>query len=321
MSADRSEHEPNVVRIDVGKVEPVRRKDLLAGTLRQYYYPLDVDVPQSFNGAFLKTFDVGTTRVGALSADAMIVRREPRHVRQDHEDYFLLPLPRHDRLVLDQAGRKASTGPSTVAFVGTSEPYSYEQPTYNAVQTLRIPATALRHRVPIADEYTATTFEPATNSMTPLVVAFARAFCEGGAQLTGSLTSKSEEHLLDLLALLLSNADHRTDETATRLAHRQRAIHVIEARFRDPGFKASDVAAAVCLSDRYLQKLFAERGETVSGTLRARRLAEARKLLGNRHVSRASVASIAYSAGFGDPAYFSRAFRQETGVAPGAYGD
>lgn len=307
-----------VVDINLQAIDPTRRGEVWSGVLREHYYPLDAQVPDRFGRAHLESCQVGDVRVGTLVADPMLVRRDDTHARLDGDEFFtfMVPMPKAGPITLSQYGREATTDPTAIAFVGTAEPYSYEQPGRGGLQTLLIPADVVRARIPVVDRFAAVRFDQASNPIAALVLAFARAFCSNAPKLADSLAAGVEDQLLNLLALMMTNAGPRTDDSAVRAAHRQRAVHVIESRFRDSEFTANDVATAINLSERYLQKVLADHGETVSGMIRTRRLAEARRLLAKRHVAGTSVASIAQSVGFTDAAYFSRVFRQETGMAP-----
>ena len=128
-----------------------------------------------------------------------------------------------------------------------------------------------------------------------------------------------EQHLLDLLVMALIGADDGGNESSIRTAHRQRALRAIERDFANPDLEPSNIAVSVGVSDRYLQKIFSDRDETVSAVIRARRILELKGLLVNRHQRKQSVTQIAFSVGFSDSAYFSRVFRQETGVSPVHY--
>ncbi len=78
------------------------------------------------------------------------------------------------------------------------------------------------------------------------------------------------------------------------------------------------VAAALGISLRHLNRLFAAEGLTVSGCIRSCRLRGARADLADPGLLRTSIAAIAYKWGFVSQAHFSRAFRQEFGLAPKA---
>jgi AraC-like DNA-binding protein len=86
-----------------------------------------------------------------------------------------------------------------------------------------------------------------------------------------------------------------------------------------PDLHSGTVARALRLSPRYLQKIFADRGETLSRVIKVRRIAEARRLLERNESRKPSVAQVAYAVGFDDIAHFSRAFREITGMAPSTY--
>ena len=150
---------------------------------------------------------------------------------------------------------------------------------------------------------------------------FARSFCRHGSRLDVETAVSMANHLLDLLAIALSRPSdvHGGEETAVRIAHRQRALRVVDNHLGESDLGPLRVAEAIGVSERYLQRIFAERGETLSSIIRARRIAEAKRLLGNRQSSGRSVALIAYQVGFADPAYFSRVFREQTGMTPADY--
>lgn len=305
-------------RIDVEALHASRRRRAWIDTLYEYYYPLDASLADGFRFGRLAVADVGPVRIGRVESDAMFVDRSGSHVSRGVHDFYFLPLPEEGPLVLHQRGRSARIGPQEVAFVGTTEAYSYDQPGANKSHTLRIPGAALRARIRNVDDWTARTFV-AASPMTQVFLDFARSFCRNGLATEAQMNPRLTDPLLDLLALVVSSADQSTQESAVRLAHRQRALHLVESRFRDPDLDATGIAAALGLSERYLQKIFAERDETVSAIIRSRRIAEACRMLANRSASRASISSIAYAVGFSDPAHFSRVFRRETGVAPVHY--
>lgn len=310
--------EATAPRIDVEGLHASRRRRAWIDTLYEYYYPLDASLPDGFRCGRLAVADVGIVRIGRVESDAMVVDRSGAHVGKGVHDFYFLPLPEEGPLALHQRGRSGAFGPQEFAFVGTAEAYSYDQPGTNKSHTLRIPGPALRARIRNVDDWTARTFS-ARSPMTRVFLDFARSFCRNGLNAQAEVDPRLIDPLLDLLALVVSSADQGTQESAVRVAHRQRALNLIETRFRDNALDAAAIAAALGLSERYLQKIFAERNETISAIIRSRRIAEACRMLANRDTSRASVSSIAYAVGFTDPAHFSRVFRRETGVVPVHY--
>lgn len=96
----------------------------------------------------------------------------------------------------------------------------------------------------------------------------------------------------------------------------RRTCAMIEQRLRDNTANAAALARDLAVSPRYLQKLFAETGETLSVYVRRRRLECAYKTLIDPLHSSESISEICYYWGFNDAAYFSRAFRMHFSMAP-----
>jgi len=84
----------------------------------------------------------------------------------------------------------------------------------------------------------------------------------------------------------------------------------------DETFGVNEIAAGIYLSPSQLfRKIKALTGHSPTLYLRSLRLQKGRDLLKTTDLS---IAEVAYEVGFSDPAYFSRAFSQEFGVAPSA---
>ncbi len=95
---------------------------------------------------------------------------------------------------------------------------------------------------------------------------------------------------------------------------RRKAKAYVEERLCDPGLDVGAVAAAVGVSIRRLQMLFAEEAVTPSGYILSRRLElAADRLRGN---GSAAITEVAYSVGFSDLSHFCRTFRRRFGVTP-----
>lgn len=91
------------------------------------------------------------------------------------------------------------------------------------------------------------------------------------------------------------------------------AIYYIEKNYRSP-IRSEAVAARCDLSPFRFSRLFKEiYGITFRDYLINYRLREAYRLLANPKVV---VADVAFAAGFNDPSYFARIFKQRVGVAP-----
>jgi AraC-like DNA-binding protein len=126
------------------------------------------------------------------------------------------------------------------------------------------------------------------------------------------------EVIWDLLESVLQGDTVPVTSTGGADGLRRRARVLIDDRFGDIGFNSAKMAAALGVSARYLQMVFAEVGTTPSRFLVARRLdaaaARLKCLDGPRRIT-----DIAMECGFNDLSYFSRAFRRRFGVCAQAY--
>ena len=96
----------------------------------------------------------------------------------------------------------------------------------------------------------------------------------------------------------------------------RRILMYMEQRLTDPHLGPDEIAAAHHISRRYLYKLLAEQGHTVSGWIRERRLTQCRRDLTDPALAHLPVAAIGGRWGYPDPAYFSHAFKSVYGMSP-----
>ncbi|WP_417520124.1 helix-turn-helix domain-containing protein [Minwuia sp.] len=285
------------------------------------FYPLDlIDPTVEFSIGKLSILDIPGVRFGTIESDPMNVFRRRQHLSRSGGDYYYIPMPMKQSLALKQFGRKAVIAPGDFAVVATADTYQYEQGTPNLLATLRIDGPLMRERVPLIDDLVAQTCD----GNAPLVhvfIDFVHSIMRQSNQLDLDSAAAMTPHLLDLLALALTAPVDamKSSESSVRLAHLRRIMRTIEDRLDDETLGPGMLARELGLSERYIQKMFAERGETLSGVIRARRIATAQRRLIDPTRSGLSVASIAFSVGFSDPAHFSRAFRSITGASPSEF--
>jgi len=89
---------------------------------------------------------------------------------------------------------------------------------------------------------------------------------------------------------------------------------VVSTHLTDPNFGASDLERALGMSHAQLfRKMKALLGYSANTLIRKMRIQKAMELLGDQT---RSMAEVAFASGFNDPAYFSRVFKEETGIPP-----
>jgi acetamidase/formamidase/AraC-like DNA-binding protein len=129
-----------------------------------------------------------------------------------------------------------------------------------------------------------------------------------------------EQFIADLFVTMIVETE-ATDMRATPsvAALFNRITLAIEKRLHDPDLSAAKVSRVEGISERYLQKLFEQNGESFTHYLRERRLQRARSALVTPAETRLPVADVAYSCGFNDAANFNRVFKERFGLPPGAF--
>ena len=115
-----------------------------------------------------------------------------------------------------------------------------------------------------------------------------------------------EPTVLDLVAAIAAGP-----RAAAGPARRAAARSYIEEHLTDPNLGAGEIAAAACISERQLSRLFAADGGSVPRHILGRRLQLAHSILSAPRAP--TVAEVAAQCGFTSAAYFSHAFRQRFG--------
>ena len=127
---------------------------------------------------------------------------------------------------------------------------------------------------------------------------------------------------LDLLALAVATRLDRASAVAPQ--SRQQVMMAlirafIEQHLGDPGLSPALIAAAHRISVRALHKLWEAEDDTVTASIRRRRLERCRQDLLDSGLRSRPVGAVGARWGFRDPATFSRAFRAAYGLPPAEY--
>ena len=141
---------------------------------------------------------------------------------------------------------------------------------------------------------------------------------EIAAEMTPQDTALFEDHAVELLAQALreSRAEEVQPSEAWREALFLRACRLIRLRYGDPALGAEPLAAELGVSNRLLQRIFAQRGETIMRRIFAERIARAAQLLRAREAAHRTVTDIAFSCGFNDSSHFGRVFAAHMSMTP-----
>jgi len=97
----------------------------------------------------------------------------------------------------------------------------------------------------------------------------------------------------------------------------QKAVEIINKHLSDTSFDVEMFAEEISMSRRNLdRKMIALTGESTSDIIKRARLTRASKLLTQKS---GNISEIALEVGFGNPAYFSKCFREQFDLTPSEY--
>lgn len=275
-------------------------------------------------GGFLASIRCVSTEDGLLLAHARSsaarIGHEQDHVTGQTQREFILHYQISGSSLNVQAGREALLRPGDFTFCDTGRPYSieFEQPT--DVLVLRLRQDRLLDQLGGLDDLVAIPVcrkAPGAALFSNFIETFWGDATAGNWQ---DVDHSLEDAMLSLLQLAYRPV------IADRLG--DRAVHVkrwTEAmRFVDENLANAELNLAVLcdhmhVSSRYLQSLFAQRGETFTSYVRAQRLERASRLLANAGFGQEGIINIAMDCGFNDLSYFTREFRRRFGMPPARY--
>jgi AraC-like DNA-binding protein len=135
----------------------------------------------------------------------------------------------------------------------------------------------------------------------------------------GGWEQSYESILLDIVAVILRGAIEPEDSSIKGVNVRREACVFIERCLDDPDLSVAAIAKALGTSIRSIQRSFVEVGQTPSRYILDRRLAAAAERLKRSGDGGSRISDVAYSVGFSDLSYFTRAFRKKIGVSPREY--
>jgi AraC-like DNA-binding protein len=123
------------------------------------------------------------------------------------------------------------------------------------------------------------------------------------------------DQLAGLIALAVGAVQARP-RSASRALLLQSALDEVERSLGDPDLSPSLVARRINVSNRYLHRLFADRGPSFGHWVRIRRLERCHRDLADPARAHWTIGDLACHHGFTDPSYFTRAFKAHYGITP-----
>jgi AraC-like DNA-binding protein len=253
-----------------------------------------------------------------VAASANTMTRSRREIASGNDETLHFSIVLRGHLHKAQQGRAAVLGPGDMAVYDTAQPVVLHADEDFDVLTLKLPRPLLgRDFNAKASRLTAVRI-PGQAGLPRLA---ARFFCGTAAGLAdGSIGHEDTdlaERVIDLVRRLYLDLD------ASPACHPRsrrdlflQAKAYIQAHLGDPGLNPERVARACFVSTRYLHRVFADEGHTVSEWIRSERLEHCRRDLRDPAFAHHSILSIASRWGLPSAPHFSRLFHRAYGQSP-----
>ena len=183
---------------------------------------------------------------------------------------------------------------------------------------LNLPRAAIGPLIPNADDAVLKPIAPDSAAL-HLLIRYASAALDIDLPLPAELQRSMIDHIYDLVVAAIGGTRDAIALAKGRgiPAARLSAIKAdILQNLLKRDLSIADVCAQHGISQRYLRMLFAGEQTTFSDFVLDRRLALARRRLGDPARLELAISAVAYQCGFGDLSYFNRVFRRHFGITP-----
>ncbi len=261
---------------------------------------------------------LGSVMLADVSASHAAVERTPRLIRSDDPELYKFGLQVSGTSLIEQDDRQASLRPGDLAIYDTSRPYRITFSDDFRMTVAMFPRALVR--LPAQQMAAMTAVRLAgDNGLGALIAPLMKGI---GAELNASrpvIATHLGDAVVDLVTAAFAQQLDRPLEPDSPASYRTLVTKVrtfVDERLPDPALTSKAVADAHFVSVRYLQKVFATEGMSVSTLIRTRRLERCRRDLVDRTCEHLSIAQIGCRWGFPDAAHFSRLFRATYGLSP-----
>ncbi|MBX5441863.1 MAG: helix-turn-helix domain-containing protein [Solirubrobacteraceae bacterium] len=302
---------------DTATVAPDERPERWGEACDRIFFPM-----RATGGALassrIERHHVGPIELFRLVSDHGVGLRTGVDVRAYDPEVLLIALAVRGRSHIEQDGRRAGFSVGDLSSWQSSRPFRAMHFEPFELMLLSMPRTLLGARADAICRQTARRL-PGDSPLGKMTTEMLR---QTWRTLDADEGTVNRGDLADALIALV-RAVHSQDAAApqaTRAASgaallTQVKAHV-EANLGDPDLGLQTLARRHHVSPRYLQKLFAEEGLTVTEYVRARRLEACRRDLCDPALAHETISEVARRWGLPNPAHFSRVFREAFGCTP-----
>ncbi|WP_022722203.1 helix-turn-helix domain-containing protein [Rhodopseudomonas sp. B29] len=307
-------------RFTANEAPPHKRLTLWQDIICDVYVQLDCTSDKkgsAFHGSISRA-PLGRSLTSTVSSCAQRVSRTPARIARAQDESVLIALGTTGYGGVTQDGREAVIRPGQFAFYDTTRPYELQFDGDFSQRIFQVPRELINRRIRTED-LTATVFS-SEHHLDKLAYDFISSISQLAGRIDDDTANRLTEQAMDLVAMAIAN---RLGDTRATTSHRSAMLHRlkvhIQSRLHDPELCASDAAAALGISPRYVSDLFADDATSFQRYLLAQRLERCARDLASPQLARRQIGEIAFAWGFNDLSHFGRVFRERYGQSPRDY--
>jgi AraC-like DNA-binding protein len=262
---------------------------------------------------YLPLGEVGVCRLVATPAEFI---RDKHHLKNS-SDHFGLNIVETRPVQFANAGQERVYDRGSACLIDRGRPLRVFGPRGSSVRFVIVQAAALKSLAAHPEDLSGRPVRP--GPALRLLEGYLRSLASLGEPRSSELASTIGIHLLDLVAATLgptAEAANIVTERGVKAARLQAILAEVAQRFSDPNFDLNNVAGALGMSRRYVQKLLEGTGKSFTEHLAGCRLERAFAMLTDPHHLHLAIIDIAFAVGFGDVSHFNRMFRRHFGETP-----
>jgi AraC-like DNA-binding protein len=248
-----------------------------------------------------------------------VARRTSRHLADGNDD-IVLHIQRAGHRIVSQVGREATVAPGGGVLTSNADTSTIVLPSTACFVSIALSRTLITALAPRVEDALVRALPPNLNVLR-LLMTYLAALGDMQQVADPSLRWAVTQHVYDLCALAIGAARDAAECAAARglRAARLQAMKAdLAANLGRVDVSAAGLARRQGVSPRYVHKLFATEGVTLSRYKLGLRLARVHGMLVDCRHADATISELAYKAGFNDLSTFNREFRRHFGATPSA---
>jgi AraC-like DNA-binding protein len=259
---------------------------------------------------------IGEIRLRRIVAGGVRANRGSAEIRHDRGAYFCLSFIKAGHEVFEDGAKQATLECGDIVTWHSSQTFSFESDKPLQKLSIYVPEASMERILDCPASYAGLHLKH-NSGITALVTGYLTGLCDDFVVSDERTEAEIEEATLNLIGAAIA-APGTVASGPPRRALWERVTVFIDRNLENPELKPPYIASALGMSLRYLHLLFAERGHTVAGWIRGRRLECCRAELAKSRGAR-TVKEVAFRWGFNDATHFGRIFKACYGRSPRSF--